>query len=359
MLNLENVKSLLGQTHIFSLYLTVDNAVRENQANTPAWEIELKNGLRRIEENLPEAQQETWASIRERINAFFDDYQPSSKGLVAFFEEDNEQIYPLPVPVEPRATFGAPLVSPLVWVLDEYEPYVVAMINQEEAAFYFSYLGGTSFEEAMEIDLEEYDFGGKPLVPATAAVVGGHKLTQGRNRDSYEAMIEEHHERFYRDVADQTEAIASDKAVHRVILAGSEQSAHEVYRLLDESWRSRVVNVLNIPLRTKVSDIFERIHPIAVNYERDQEMDLVNEVIGFAKADGRGAIGKEAVENALEMQQIETLLMSWPIRDIEQADSLVRQALLLNSQIELVSGAAAIKLNNEAEGVAAKLYYHV
>lgn len=358
MLNLENVKSLLGEAHVLSVYLPVDNALPENQADTPAWRIELKNALRRIEENLPE-DAATWPDIRERADAFFADYKPGSKGLAAFFDETDAQVYPLPVRVDADVSFGAPVIAPLVWVIDEYEPYLVLMVDREEAAFYFNYLGSTAFETAMEIDLDDYDFAQKSLVPSASAIAGGHKLTQGINRDAFEAMIEEHHARFFRDVAAQTEQIASEKDLHRIILAGNDQTAHEIHRMLSEYWREKVVNVLNIPKRTKVAEIFENIYPIAVDYERSQEMDTVNEVIDFAKAGGRGALGKKAVEQAMEMQQIEMLLLSWPAHDPEYANALVRQMLMLNGEVELISGAAAAKLNREADGIAARLYYSI
>ncbi len=361
MMNLQDVKTLLGTDETFSLYLNVDNAVRENQADNPAWRIALKNALKHLEENVSDDRREVWTAIHERVEAYFEDYQPQSKGLVLFVTSDNEQVYELPVNVENRAEFGAPLVAPLIWQMDEYEPYLVVMVDQEEAHFYRSYLGQTDFEEGMEIDLDTYDFGQKTLMPSSSAVAGGHLLTQGSNRDDFEDMIDEHRARFYRDVVEATQRLAENEDIQRIILAGSEKSAHAVHNEMDEQLRQQVVTVKGMAMRSSPSEIFTQIQQDALNYERDQEMDLVNEVIDFAKSGGRGALGREAVDTALTMQQVDLLLLSWPPQDgdVDAANELLRRVLELNSQVELVHSAAAMKLNREGDGIAARLYYAV
>ncbi len=360
MLNLQDVKTLLHEEEdTLSLYLNVDNAVPENQAASPAWGIALKNALRDIEAELEDHQKAGWKAVQERTEAFFHSYRPRSKGLVMFVTAEDEQVYELPIPTENEAKFGRPLVVPLVWKLDEYEPYLVVMTDQEEAHFYISYLGETEFEEGLEIDLEEYDFGQKTLMPATPAVVGGRPLTQGSHRDEFEDTIDEHRTRFYRDVVEATRRMTEETSAKRIILGGSEQSAHAVHNLMDDKLQAQVVSVMSIPMRYAPHEIFRDIEPVALNYERDQEMDLMQEIIDFAKSGGRGALGAEAVEKAFEMQQVEMLVLSWPLEDTRAANQLTHQALTLNSKIELVHGAAAIKLNEEGQGIAARLYFAV
>ena len=82
----------------------------------------------------------------------------------------------------------------------------------------------------------------------------------------------------------------------------------------------------------------------------------MNQVIDFAKSRGRGALGEEAVKMALDMQRVELLILSWPTNNPDLSDDLAFRALQLNSEIELVHGEAAERLNAEG-GVAARLYY--
>ena len=355
MFTIQDVKGLLvqaGENDVLSLYLNVNNAAPENQADTPAWRIALKKSLRDLNQDSAE-----WESLQERVHNFFETYSPSSKGLIVFFGPDWEQTYSVPVDVENRAAYGVPLVSPFLQILDEHEPYLVVRVDREEADFFVSTLGQTDFHNSMEIDLADYDFGEKSLMPATAAIVDGHGLTQGSNRDAFEDMIEEHRARFYRDVADYTQKLMKSEKIRRVIIGGSEQTAHALHNLLPESVRKQVVEVVGLPGHYNTHQIFEHVQPQALAYEHEQDSKLVEEVINKAHANGRAVLGSEAVRDALDRQQVEQIILTTD--DVQTANELARRALALNSEVEFISGDAAVRLNEEALGIAAKLYYSV
>ena len=362
MLTVSDVKDLLNERDgqdILSLYLNVDNSVRENQANNPAWRIWLKQHLRQFENENDTQNNDQWATIQERAEAFFRDYTPSSKGLVAFFGPDWENIHPLPVPVDNHAAYGKPLVGPLLRALDEYQPYLVVMVDQEEAHFYESYLGAAEFRDSIEIDLDEYDFAEKSGMPPTAARTGGYGGLQVNQRDAFEDMIEEHRMRFYREVAEHTEHIATRDGLHRIIIGGDEKAGNTVRKQLAETAQKQVVDVVSIPRHYSKHEIFKQVQPLALDYEREEESRMVKEVIDSARAGGRAVLGQEAVDHALNMSQVAALLLVWPPADINQANDLAYRALLLNSEIEVVHDKAADKLREAGGGVAAKLYYSV
>lgn len=358
LVNLNEVKNVIAHddNHTLTLYLNLDNAAPENQANSPGWRIWAKNTLRNLPASLTEEQRQAWPSIHDWVTNYLDDFQPSSKSLLIFAGSSYQQAYELQVPFENQVTFGRPNVGALLWALDEYEPYLVVLVDQEKALFFSSYLGTTSFQQSMETDVDEYDFAQKTLMPSSSAVSGGHPLTQGSNRDSFEDTLAAHRARFYRDVVSQVDKMLKKYDTRRLILGGAEEAAHAVLNEMPDNVKTAVVDVVNIPLRVTAAELFQQVQPPALNYEREQEMTLVNQVIDFAKSGGRGALGRRAVEAALEMQQVELLLLPWPTDDLEYANELAFRALQLNSKIELVHGAAADRLNEEG-GLAARLYY--
>jgi hypothetical protein len=356
MLTLTDVRGLIDQgtdQEVLSLYLQVDNALQENQASNPAWRIWLKKHLRALDTgNHP-----GWPAIQERAEAFFADYIPSGKGLAAFFGPDWEQVYALPVPLENQAAFGKPMVGPLLWALDEYKPYLVVQVDQEEAHFYISYLGQTEFRDSMEIDLEEYDFGQKTGMPSTAARAGGHHGVQVNQRDRFEDMIQEHRMRFFREVADNARQLIEHDRIPRLILGGDEQTAHIVRKELPETLHKHLVAVTSIPRHFSPHEIFAQVQPLALEYERQQEIELVDSVIDSARAGGRAMLGPEAIEAALERGQVSALILAWPLADYELAERLAYKTLQLNGEILMVHGEPAARLSEEAGGVAARLYY--
>src|SRR5664279_607878 len=124
MIQMEAIKQILARNEpTLSLYLDVDRGKQENQATQPAWHIYLKDALRDAEREAPQA--DVWQQIKARVDRYFENDQPEVKGLAGFFTTDDEQVYELPVALEPRWSFGKALVVPLLWAMEEYDPYLI------------------------------------------------------------------------------------------------------------------------------------------------------------------------------------------------------------------------------------------
>lgn len=358
MVAIDDLKTLLvqGDEHTLSLYLDIDRAKQENQSSQPAWRIYLKDALNEVETQ--QRKHPAWQAIKARVDAFFADFEPDAKGFAAFFTPDSEQTYELPVPVEGRWYFGEPLIVPLLWAIDEYEPYLIAMVDHEKAELLTAYLGSTTLEGELKSDLEEYDFAEKTLMPATGAIAGneGQGVTAGSNREAYQNMINEHIARFHREVVDEIVRLAEKHPNIRIVLGGEERSAHAVQKMLPERFTAFVVGVLPIPFHLSQQQVLPQVLPAALDFERAQETKLVQEVIDFAKSRGRGALGRKDVDMALTMQRVEKLILPYPLVDEVDATDLTRRAFESGGSVELVHGAAADLLNEEG-GVAARLYY--
>jgi hypothetical protein len=351
MIQLNDVKHLLEQSddRTLTLYLTVDPAARENQATTPAWRIWLKDALKMIEDR--QNGDANWPAIRARVEAYFADYQPNSKSLALFTGPDFQQVYELPIPVENEVAFGRPPVAPLLWVMDEYQVYLIVMVDQQRAYFYTAYLGEVGFQRDMSLELDTDDWRRKTgSQPSTATP----SLGRGSSEDDFVDRVEENVRRFYRDVVEQIKTFVETQGIQRLVLGGSEQSAHVVRDLLPEALSKMVVDVLPIPMRCNVQEIMERVQPRALEYERADELALVDQVMNLAKAGGRGALGREAVMQALEQQRVELLLAPWPLDDALK--DLPARVFASGGSIELVHGEAAERLNAEG-GLGARLYY--
>lgn len=356
MINLDDVKQLLaqGSSQTLSLYLDVDASKQENQAAQPAWRIFVKNALQEAESTARGT--EGWGQIRSRAEQFVESYAPEAKACAAFFTTDSQDIFELPVPVEARWSFGKPDIVPLLWAIDEYEQYLIVMVDKEKAELLTAYLGGATVESRLESDIDEYDFQEKTLMPATSAVAGGHMLTQGSNREAYERMINEHIARFHRDVVQQVEDFARKHPGIRVVIGGEEQSAHAVHKLLPQHFSGSLVGVLPLPLKLSDGEILQHLQAPAEEFERRQEMELLNQVIDFARSGGRGALGHKAVDEALTMQRVELLLLPYPLDDPAEAAELTARAFESGGRVELLHGEAGVRLSDEG-GVAARLYY--
>jgi hypothetical protein len=359
MIDLAGIKAMVAQTdeHTLTFYLNVDNTTPENQAQIPAWRIFAKNKLFEFEA-AAKSQMQGWDALRNSVKEFLAQYNPTSKGLALFAWNGALQTIELPFALENQATFGNPQIAPLLWVLDEYQPYLIVLVDQEKARFFVAQLGSVGFREGVEVDLEGYDFVERTTAAnPTPGQAGGGAVHGGSGRDDHEAMLDEHRARMYRQVAAGIEDYASRQQIRRVFLGGSEPSAHAVKNLLPPKLQEVIAAVLPIPLRLNQQEILDMVQPKAIDYERQEEMKIVQEVIDFAKAGGRGALGMKQVVDALTMQRVELLILPWSNVDDEGVrPDLPLRAFASGGSVELVHGDAAALLKREG-GIAARLYY--
>jgi len=348
MLNTHDLNSVLAVHPVLSLYLNVDPGTLENQASTPAWQIWLKNALKDIESHLNDADTNVWQTLRARLNDFLENYTPNSKGLVLFLGDDLEQVYELPVTLENRAAFGKPAVAPLLWAMDEYEPYLIVLVDREKADFLLAQLGKVQHEDNLIMELHVEDWREMTLMPSTTG-----QVRAGSHRDRFAVRMTEQLEHFYQNIATRARELAKKHGINRFILGGSQESAHALQHLMSHD---NVVGIIPTLSTYKPAEVLQKAQPIAENYERKQEMELVEEIINLAKSGGRGALGYHEVALALKQGRVELLLASWSAKDARILDDLLVQALQAGAKIELAHGEPAERLNLEG-GVAARLYY--
>lgn len=343
------LRQLLAETEgpVLSLYLAVDPRDRENQSMTPQWQIWLKNKLRELSQ---QADRATWAALQGRLDTYFEGYSAAGRTLVLFMTPDDLYTYELPVRLEHDAAYGQPLLAPLLWAVDEYERYLIIQVDQDRAAFHSAYLGHIDETDRLQIDLD-YDWREKTMMPSYS-----REGTHGSHRDHFEDTIAAHVRRYYRDVADRARELSGENGVDRIILGGSDKSAHAVRELLHSKLAAQVVAITPLPMTLNGHEVLQRVLPLAEEYERQYEAQLLDSVIGLARSEGRGALGHEDVLRALEMQQVELLIVPWPLADAGLAHHLSTLALEQGFEIELVHGNAAARLH-EAGGLAARLYY--
>jgi len=361
MLDFNHVRQLLKdmQEPVVTLYLHVDAGLRANQAEPPAWQIYMKNALSDIVTQAADSEQTRLQNIKTRIETYLSGYTPSGKTLIFFIGEKTQHIHELPIALENNFAYGEPFVVPLLWAIDEHQRYLIVLADQEQARFLTAYLGRATTDEEMSIDFDAYDFGQKRYVNNNrGGRVEGTSPGQSDSQDRFEDMLSAHLKRFYKDVAEQTREFVEKMGVSRVILGGNEKSAHAIRDLLHDKVKNRVITIQSIPIDAAEHQVVQRIEESALQYERNQEMALVEDVIGLAKSGRRGVLGVDKVQRAFEMQQIELLILPYPITDEQLAADLTLQALNSGTRIELVHGEPAMKLRDEG-GLAARLYYTV
>ncbi|MBK8023547.1 MAG: hypothetical protein IPK19_19460 [Chloroflexi bacterium] len=292
-----------------------------------------------------------WKRQADEAEDYFLHYQPDGKALALFIGPEETREFRLSMPLESRIAYGKPLVTPLLWLIDEYEPYLIVLVDQEKTSILNATLGRVGGETRLTNDVDEYDFQERTEYQLGASA-------QRDCRDLYEKMIDEHRMRYFREVVDAIDKLSQKRQFTRILFGGAEESAKTVINLLPERLAGMVVGWLPIPMRSDPQAILERATPAALEHERQHEMQIVDEIINFAKSKGRGALGFKDVMLALEEQRVELLVIPYPIEDESLAVDLPGQVRASSGTIELVHGEAAELLRLEG-GIGARLYYAI
>lgn len=356
MIDTADINRLISQPdadRTLSVFLMVDAARLENHAATPGWRIWLKNALRELKGQHPE--DETFDALRRRTETLLEQHRGHSKGLALFLTPSSEQVFELPVPLTENAVaYGRASLAPLLFAMDEYERTLIVVVDQMRARFISGYMGGASREGEHVNDVEAYDFRSKDQMPTGRNQ--GDRTMGGSNRDAFEATIGDHTRRFYQEVAAQVRQIQESQGIRRIILGGPVEAAHALKREMHDQVARQVVAMVPIPQWVDDNAVMRLALPAALEVEHQQEIELVDEVVNFAKSGSRGALGLVAVEDCLARQQVELLILPWPIADPALRDRLPLAALAAGAKVELVTGAAAERVIAEG-GVAARLFY--
>jgi peptide subunit release factor 1 (eRF1) len=226
-----------------------------------------------------------------------------------------------------------------VWALDEYEQYGVVLFGQDQARALRIYLGAPHADVMVEPDQTWSRAKGRPT-----------HYTQ------YDRRQREFDQRYLRMLANRiNQYFISNEDLARIIFGGNVQMGHAVRSLLHPSVAEAVIAILPIPFTAKEHEVPGAIQDVAIQYEREHEVAVVDELIRSARLDQRGVLGLEAVTRALDLHAVRLLVLPYPVQTV-LAEKLLMRAAQSSSDVEFVSGEAATRLN-EAGGVGALLYY--
>ena len=347
MIDSDEIRALLSddREHVLSLYLPVDPTEPENRRSpgSEAWRIWMKNALKDTQTSLDgdrDAHARFSAAVA-RLDKFLSGYQPAGATAVLFVSPEDTRYLELPIPLEPRVGFGRPLVKQLLWAIDEYQHYLAVLIGADRMRAVSGYLGFVGEVATLELD-------------SSWGMDDPERLLR---QFKIESRREEHQRAYHKSVAEHVNRwFFESPDVERLILGGNEREAHGVRNQLHPYVAERVVAILPIPVDSTDAEVVSRIKDVAIAYERDEERDIVERIVGEARAGGRAVTGLDEVATALREHRVRTLVISSRFDGTDDMEGMLRDAFASSATIEFVHGGAA-ELLGDYGSIAAALYY--
>lgn len=176
-------------------------------------------------------------------------------------------------------------LRPVVEALDEYERYAVVLTDKKRARIFTSYLGEL---------IEHTD-----LISAT----GTKTQTTGTDQWWSQARFQRRHEQevvlHAKRVVDALHELSLKIPFDRLIVAGPQEAAAQVARLLPRRLHGKLVETVAMPVTAGEREVAERIAQVQEKMEREQELEMVEGLLSELHQSGKAVSGLADVVDAV------------------------------------------------------------
>ena len=245
----------------------------------------------------------------------------------------------LKMPPEPLlAVDKEAIIHPLALQYDEYEPIGVIMIDAHCARVLI--VAGRSID-----DMDRFCRNIHHL-----SKVGGWSQMRYQRRRLKQVQ------HFAKDVVEKASAIFTKARVRRVLIAGRDRMVTALENELGHSWQSKIITKMRWDLDAADMDFLKRIKPIMEQAERDEEKQLLQQLVNEIRRGGLGIGGVAEARSALKMAQVDTLFISKSLT-FAVSEELTSLAKSTGASVEFVP--KENKILADLGGVGALLRYKI
>lgn len=351
----------LYRTHrdqsVLSVYVDGDG---HDPAQRRAWTVELEQRLTRersrVEAEHPDdvdAFDRARSLVEERLGRY-GAFLPA-KGWAGFATADGlHYAEELPVPMPHLVRWERGLrAAPYVRALKQ-DRMVVGVLVDSRKARVFTYRNGELHERAdLLADSELGDFREESMSKRAAVHSGVHGET---GTDAAQRAREKSASELQGRLVEVIEDLAGKSGF--VVLGGVAERESAVRAQLD-GMAGRIIVMPSMHLGMTEAEVKAVVEDGASELSRKLQADVLAVVMDLARSGGKGCLGTEATEKALRDARVDTLLLTRGFRERhpDLADHFVGTAFEQGAEVEELSGESAERLDDEAEGVGARVRY--
>ncbi|MCS7058592.1 MAG: VLRF1 family aeRF1-type release factor [Meiothermus sp.] len=247
--------------------------------------------------------------VRRVLDALQD--VPQARCRVVFATPEELECYDLQVELPlfegVEAHWGEPYLTPLLYLLDEYDRVGVVFLDSERLRVFEVYLG----------EIEELTGAFRAVDPQVWRRLTqdspGRRYGPGRahraaaDTDRFARRMEAWTHRFYKAVAEQLEQLSLERNLQRLVLIGQRAEVSVFKEMLPRRLREQVVAVLpSLPnAQAQASEVLKLVEEVLGPIEHEREARLLDEVAE------RGVAGLEQTLEFLQQGRLYLLVLPW------------------------------------------------
>jgi peptide subunit release factor 1 (eRF1) len=243
------------------------------------------------------AERRSLEQMQARVLAYVADEVPPAVESVAVFACDGEpplfEAIQLEVPLDGHRLYvdRRPHLFPLARLHDQYTTCAAVLVNTNTARIHLVAVGTVQRAETVRSE-------------KVRKVSGG-----GWSQARFQRHTSEAHQRHMKEAAEALTRLVDEERLSQVLIAGDDQAVAMLQRELPPRVADVVVDVLRLDIRTPEHEVAREVVDTLRRRDAELDRDVVQAAIGAYRSGGLGTIGLARVQAALELGQVDRLLV--------------------------------------------------
>jgi peptide chain release factor subunit 1 len=309
--------------------------------------VVLRDRLREVQRGYDGVAAESLAADVERLERYLDEEGDALRtveglGVFACKAAGLWETVAAAMPFETQVSTGPTAdLFQLAGLLDDSRTAVVAVVDTNTCRLFVTRRGALAERPGLD----------EPNAEHQRHAQGG--WSQAR----FQRHVDMQDRRFAGEAAQAIAALLERVKARHLILAGDERALTVLEGELPPAATAVLEHVERIDMRAPKDDVHDEVKPILAALRIDDERDAADRAIAGWRAGDLGAVGIDAVAEALERGQVDELVIDEEA-DVDEAlrGELVRQAALTAAEVITTTGHERLR---QLGGVAATLRYRL
>jgi peptide chain release factor subunit 1 len=297
---------------VISLYLNLapDQHGRDNFETF--WRKAYTDQLKRFGENSAER-----ASVErdiERINEYLSvELNRSSNSLAIFASSGSGEFFEaiqLQAPLDDHWLFvgEVPHIYPLARLIDQYPRYAAVLLDTNSARIVVFSLGAVEKRASV------------------AGVKTKRHSMGGSSQARYQRHIENFHLQHVKEVIETLDRVVRADNIQQIVVAGDEVVVPMVKDAMPAHLSDKLVDAMKLDRQASDDEIAEATRDILRQKDAETDRERVNQAVDGWRSGGLGVMGPEATLRALQLGQVEEILIASDPRILKGVQTMPEDA---------------------------------
>jgi peptide chain release factor subunit 1 len=241
----------------------------------------------------------------EAIRSYLETVDPSANGLALFASSGAGlfQAFQLATPIQHHLLYVSdqPHLYPLAHLLDQYPRYAVVVADTQTARVLV--VAANQIEQTAAVD-----------GPKTKRHKAG-----GWSQTRFQRHVDQFRAQHAKEVVDVLTRLVRDEQIRWVIIGGDEVIAPLLQEQLPKDVAERVIDVVPMDIRAPERLVLDRALELTARKDVETDRERVSALLDAYRSGGLGTIGIERVRRALDLGQVDELVISAQANALEGA----------------------------------------